>query len=139
MTMTLPYRTGRTEDEECALRVLIVDDEPLAREGIKLMLSGDSQVMEARNGREAVAKIRDEKPDLVVLDVQMPRMDGFRRGGSSGRGQDAGRDLCNGPRPIRDSRVRNQRSRLSAETGDGRALPNCVRTSQEPAPDGAGG
>src|SRR5580700_1065182 len=60
-----------------SLKVLIVDDEPLAREGIKLMLSGDSQVMEARNGREAVAKIRDEKPDLVVLDVQMPRMDGF--------------------------------------------------------------
>jgi two-component system LytT family response regulator len=59
------------------MRVLIVDDEPLAREGIKLMLSGDSQVMEARNGREAVAKIRDEPPDLVLLDVQMPRMDGF--------------------------------------------------------------
>jgi two-component system LytT family response regulator len=59
------------------LKVLIVDDEPLAREGIKLMLGSDSQVMEARNGREAVAKIRDEKPDLVLLDVQMPRMDGF--------------------------------------------------------------
>jgi two-component system LytT family response regulator len=60
-----------------SLRVLIVDDEPLAREGIKLMLGGDSQVIEARNGREAVAKIRDEKPDLVLLDIQMPRMNGF--------------------------------------------------------------
>ncbi|HTS26355.1 MAG TPA: LytTR family DNA-binding domain-containing protein [Bryobacteraceae bacterium] len=59
------------------LRVLVADDEPLAREGIKLMLGGDSQVIEARNGREAVIKIRDEKPDLVLLDVQMPRMDGF--------------------------------------------------------------
>jgi two-component system, LytTR family, response regulator len=59
------------------LKVLIVDDEPLAREGIKLMLGRDSQAIEARNGREAVAKIRDEKPDLVLLDVQMPRMDGF--------------------------------------------------------------
>jgi len=59
------------------LRVLVADDEPLAREGIKLMLGGDSQVIEARNGREAVMKIRDEKPDLVLLDVQMPRMDGF--------------------------------------------------------------
>jgi two-component system LytT family response regulator len=59
------------------LQVLIVDDEPLAREGIKLMLGGDSQVIEARNGREAVTKIRDDKPDLVLLDVQMPRMDGF--------------------------------------------------------------
>jgi two-component system, LytTR family, response regulator len=60
-----------------SLKVLIVDDERLAREGIKLMLSDDSLVMEARNGREAVAKIREEKPDLVLLDVQMPRMDGF--------------------------------------------------------------
>ena len=59
------------------LKILIVDDEPLARDGIKLMLGGDSLVMEARNGREAVIKIRDEKPDLVLLDVQMPRMDGF--------------------------------------------------------------
>jgi two-component system LytT family response regulator len=60
-----------------SVKILIVDDEPLAREGIKLMLSSDSQVIEARNGREAVTKIRDEKPDLVLLDVQMPRMDGF--------------------------------------------------------------
>jgi two-component system LytT family response regulator len=59
------------------LSVLVVDDEPLAREGIKLMLGGDSQVIEARNGREAVAKIAEERPDLVLLDVQMPRMDGF--------------------------------------------------------------
>jgi two-component system LytT family response regulator len=59
------------------LKVLIVDDEPLAREGIKLMLGSDSQAAEARNGREAVAKIREVKPDLVLLDVQMPRMDGF--------------------------------------------------------------
>ena len=59
------------------MRVLIVDDEPLARAGLRLMLGGDAQVIEARNGREAVAKIRDEKPDLVLLDIQMPRMDGF--------------------------------------------------------------
>src|SRR5215469_8323128 len=59
------------------VRVLIVDDEPLARDGIKLMLGSDTEITEARNGREAVAKICDEKPDLVLLDVQMPRMDGF--------------------------------------------------------------
>lgn len=59
------------------VRVLIVDDEPLAREGIKLMLCSDAEAMEARNGREAVSKIREEKPDLVLLDVQLPRMDGF--------------------------------------------------------------
>ena len=62
------------------LRVLVVDDEPLAREGLKLLLGRQAQVesvSEARNGREAVAVIREENPDLVLLDVQMPRTDGF--------------------------------------------------------------
>ena len=62
------------------LKVLVVDDEPLAREGLKLLLGRQSQVnlvLEARNGREAVLVIREQKPDLVFLDVQMPRTDGF--------------------------------------------------------------
>jgi two-component system, LytTR family, response regulator len=62
------------------LKVLVVDDEPLAREGLRRMLEGDPQVeaiSEARNGREALAAIRDQKPDLVLMDIQMPRMDGF--------------------------------------------------------------
>ena len=60
--------------------ILIVDDEPLAREGLKMLLSNDPQVdavWEARNGREAVTLIDERRPDLVLLDVQMPRMDGF--------------------------------------------------------------
>ena len=62
------------------LRVLVVDDEPLARGGLKGLLDRQSQVesvVEARNGREAIARIREQKPDLVLLDVQMPRTDGF--------------------------------------------------------------
>jgi len=62
------------------LKVLVVDDEPLARDGLKLLLgrhSGIQSVSEARNGRDAIAAIRDSKPDLVLLDVQMPRVDGF--------------------------------------------------------------
>ena len=62
------------------LKVLIADDEPLAREGLKVLLASDPQVesvSEARNGREAVAAIRMQRPDLVLLDVQMPGIDGF--------------------------------------------------------------
>lgn len=62
------------------LTVLIVDDEPLAREGLRELLSADpevSSIWEARDGREAIAAIPDRKPDLVLLDVQMPEVDGF--------------------------------------------------------------
>jgi two-component system LytT family response regulator len=59
---------------------LIVDDEPLARDGLRMLLAADPEVAavaEARDGREAVAAIRDRRPDIVFLDVQMPEMDGF--------------------------------------------------------------
>jgi two-component system LytT family response regulator len=62
------------------LTTLIVDDEPLARDGLRVLLSRDpevSAIREARDGREAVAAIRESNPDLVFLDVQMPEMDGF--------------------------------------------------------------
>ena len=61
-------------------RVLIVDDEPLARERIREMLKDDREleiIGEARNGTEAVEFISTHAPDLVFLDVQMPDMDGF--------------------------------------------------------------
>lgn len=62
------------------LKVLIVDDEPLAREGLRLLLGAQPQageIHEARNGREALASIRAHAPDLVLLDIQMPGMNGF--------------------------------------------------------------
>jgi two-component system LytT family response regulator len=62
------------------MKVLIVDDEPLAREGVRMLVSKEScvgAILEARNGNEAVALIRRESPDLVLLDIQMPQMDGL--------------------------------------------------------------
>ncbi len=62
------------------IRALIADDEALARKFIRRMLKDDRDVEivgECSNGKEAVAMIRKENPDLVFLDVQMPEMDGF--------------------------------------------------------------
>ena len=62
------------------IRVLIVDDEPIARRGVRLQLKGDPEVEiigECANGMEAIAAIQAKSPDLVFLDVQMPEMDGF--------------------------------------------------------------
>ncbi len=62
------------------IRTLIVDDEPLAREGVRVLLQQDPDVEvvgECANGREAVRAIEDLGPDLLFLDVQMPEIDGF--------------------------------------------------------------
>lgn len=62
------------------LRVLVVDDEPLARQVLREMLaeiSGVSLAGEAANGFEAVKQVSALRPDLVLLDIQMPRLDGF--------------------------------------------------------------
>src|SRR2546423_715685 len=62
------------------IRAIIADDEPLARRGIRQMLSQHDDidvVAEARNGREAVRALCELKPDLIFLDIQMPVLDGF--------------------------------------------------------------
>ena len=62
------------------LTTLIVDDEPLARQGLRMLLSQDpdiTSIQEVRDGKEAVKAILKMRPDLVFLDVQMPEMDGF--------------------------------------------------------------
>jgi two-component system, LytTR family, response regulator len=62
------------------IRTILVDDEPLARSNLSILLRNDPQVelvSECSSGAEAIAKIRSSKPDLVFLDVQMPECDGF--------------------------------------------------------------
>ena len=62
------------------IRVLVVDDEPLARERIRKLLEkeGDVELVgECPDGVSAVQAIRGQSPDLVFLDVQMPECDGF--------------------------------------------------------------
>src|SRR5437868_10223727 len=62
------------------IRTLIVDDEPLARDGIRLHLEEHEDIEivgECGSGEEAVQQIEGRTPDLVFLDVQMPGLDGF--------------------------------------------------------------
>ena len=62
------------------IRTILVDDEKLAIQGLQLRLEAfpDVEVIDTcSNGREAIRKIKTEKPDLVFLDIQMPGFDGF--------------------------------------------------------------
>src|SRR5262252_2024075 len=72
--MTLPSATPNK------VRTLIVDDEPLARSNIAVLLRDDPQIemiAECGSGAEAMGEIRAAQPDLLFLDVQMPECDGF--------------------------------------------------------------
>jgi DNA-binding response OmpR family regulator len=61
-----------------AKRILVVDDEPRMRRFIHMNLDLEGyQVLEASNGLEAIKRVREDLPDLVLLDVMMPEMDGF--------------------------------------------------------------
>lgn len=67
-------------ERERKLRTLVVDDEPLARRNLTVLLARDPDigvVGECSSGTEAIEVIRSSRPDLVFLDVQMPECDGF--------------------------------------------------------------
>ena len=59
-------------------KILVVDDEPFICRSLTFVLrKGNYEVLEARDGAEALAAIREHKPDLVFLDVMMPKVNGF--------------------------------------------------------------
>jgi len=77
--MTGTDGTGETMSEH-PLRIVIVDDEPLARSVVREYATADPTlevVADCANGFEAVKAVSELKPDLVLLDVQMPKLDGF--------------------------------------------------------------
>ena len=64
---------------ESPIRILIVDDHPLLREGIAAVLASETDmalVAEAANGRDAVEQFRAHRPDVTLMDLQMPDMNG---------------------------------------------------------------
>ena len=67
-------------DRGYSIRALIVDDEPLARSNLRVLLQQDPEIAliaECSSGLEGLERIRELDPDLVFLDVQMPECDGF--------------------------------------------------------------
>src|SRR5437868_9670912 len=79
MTESSSLRDGERTSTSLT-RIVIADDEPLARQRIRALLDGRQDIAivgEARNGVEAVDVIIGERPDVVFLDVKMPELDGF--------------------------------------------------------------
>src|SRR6188768_2748647 len=66
--------------EIAAVRVLIVDDDPLVRAGLSMILSGDDEVSvvgQAADGAEVPEAIERHRPDVVLMDIRMPGVDGL--------------------------------------------------------------
>ena len=59
-------------------KILVVDDDPDMREALQMILeSGGYTVVMAEDGEKCLVKLKEEQPDLIILDLLMPRMDGF--------------------------------------------------------------
>jgi len=75
-TAALPERSSVS-----VIRAIIADDEPLAREKLRVLLAAEINVQlvaECRNGKETVSAVRNCRADLLLLDIQMPDLDGFQ-------------------------------------------------------------
>ena len=68
-----------SEKEPEKIRILITDDHPVVREGLSAMLAREKDIEvvgEAKDGKEAVARVNELMPDIVLMDLRMPEMDG---------------------------------------------------------------
>src|SRR5215208_1850490 len=76
---TLPKREEVKVNSEQPIRILIADDHPVVRQGLAAIIEserGMTVVAQAKDGREAVELFRQERPDVALIDLKMPEMDG---------------------------------------------------------------
>ena len=74
------FQSGHMSSDSSRIRILTVDDHPLLRAGIAGLIADEPDmvlVAEAENGRDAIALFRRHRPDVTLMDLQMPEMDGF--------------------------------------------------------------
>ncbi len=77
---------AKTTPDDDAIRVMVVDDHALFRRGLEMVLDGETDidvVGEASDGHEAVELAEKTTPDVVLMDVRMPGMDGLERRSAS--------------------------------------------------------
>jgi DNA-binding NarL/FixJ family response regulator len=66
--------------EQALIRILVVDDHPIIRQGIAVLVGTQTDmtlVAEASNGREGIQQFREHRPDITLMDLQMPEMNGL--------------------------------------------------------------
>ncbi|WP_204042284.1 BTAD domain-containing putative transcriptional regulator [Acrocarpospora phusangensis] len=77
---TVTVRSAADAEPGTALRVVVADDQALVRTGLRVVLDSEpglELVAEAENGEQAIAAVRLTRPDVVLMDIQMPRLDGL--------------------------------------------------------------
>ncbi len=79
MTDYNPFENNPNADAIKRCKILIIEDDVVARETVRQVFAaqGFTHISDAENGKVGLEKIRTEKPDLVITDLQMPVMDGF--------------------------------------------------------------
>ena len=99
------------------VRVVIADDERLARQKMRILLEAEPSiavVAECQDGRQTVSAINCFRPDLLLLDIQMPDLDGFQVLNEIPPEEMPLGHFHFSVRPVRHPRVRSARTRLSA-------------------------